>query len=146
MKTGLQVQCRWLIRTDMEDVVRIEQQRVRGRLSESQIVNHLRQRNAIGTVIDIEDQVVGYMLYSIHSQSYRLHRIAVDAEFQRKGYGSALMRRMLDKLHPTRRSSIRFDVSEWETGMHLFLQKMGFFAESVREGNYRFFYELPREV
>ncbi len=57
---------RWMIRRDMSDVLAIESESFEFPWSEEEFVRCLRQRNCIGMVAELDDRIVGYMIYELH--------------------------------------------------------------------------------
>ena len=68
---GVTVHIRWMIRRDMSDVLSIENESFEFPWSEQDFIRCLRQRNCIGMVAEVDDQIVGFMIYELHKT--RLH-------------------------------------------------------------------------
>ncbi len=139
MKETVKPDIRWLIRRDMDDVLDIEKRCFAwpDGWSEEMFLKLLRQRNCIGTVTTEEAQfgnVVGFMIYELHQKRLELLRFAVHPDQQRKGYGAAMMQRLIDKLDQQRRDVVGVDVPEHNVGTQLFLSQCGF--KAVPAGNF----------
>lgn len=147
------VACRWMIRVDMGEVLRIEREAFPCPWSESDFTAVLRRNNCIGHVAVHQDRVVGYMIYELRRNSLHLLNFAVDVWSQRQGVGAAMAARLRAKLSSQRRKCIVAHVRESNLDACLFFKAMGFVAvdvcrdhyEDSPEDAYRFEYRLPKE-
>ena len=97
---------RWLIRRDMPGVLEVEKASYDCCWDEEDFLCALRQRNCIGMVCEVDHQVAGFMIYELHKKKLRILNFAVRPDFRRKGLGTAMVSRMLDKLSQQRRQTI----------------------------------------
>lgn len=123
------VQIRWLIRRDMDEVLEIEKRSFQYPWSEEEFLNCLRQRNCIGTVAESRRAIYGFMIYELHQYSLRLLDFAVAPEVRRTGVGAAMVERLIDKLSQQRRREITLEVRETNIDAQLFFSSMGFKAK-----------------
>lgn len=128
--------CRWMIRRDMAEILEIERLVFPFAWSEDEFIRCLRQRNCIGVVADLDDQVVGYMIYELHKNRFHVLNFAVAPRMQRKGVGIALFKNIAKKLTPERRSRILLEIREGNVDAQLFFRAMGFRAVSVLRDYY----------
>lgn len=129
---------RWMIRSDMPDVKRIESL-TPDPWTEDRIIHTLRDRDVIGMVIESADQrIVGYMMYGLGKTYIRLIRIAVNAADRRRGYGRAMIEKVKGKLSRRKRWILTCDVPEDLVGCQLFMRACGLCAESCVDGYYCF--------
>lgn len=143
---AIDVQIRWLIRRDHNEILRCEWTASRTPWTEEDYLSWLRQRNCIGMVAVHNEMIVGGMVYELHKSRLHLLRLIVHQEWQRCGVGTAMVERLLGKLSIQRRRLLTADVPDDLLGTHLFLQAMGFTAEAIDEQTYRFTYELRTPV
>ncbi len=136
LKKPLDVQIRWLIRRDMPDVLRIEQQSFEHPWTEEDFLCCLRQRNCIGMVAEHEHEIVGSMIYELHKSRLHILNFAVDPEFRRRKVGSQMVARLIDKLSQQRRSEILLEVRERNLDAQLFFSRQNFRAISVLRRHY----------
>lgn len=139
-------QVRWMLKRDVDEVLRIEALATRDPLSRKDLMDHLRQRNCIGMVVDNGHEAVGYMVYLLHKSSLVLIRLAVHPDWQRSGVATQMIDRLKLKLHHHRRREIFINVPDYELGMQLFLRAQNFRAVGVARGEvdeYRFRYVKP---
>ena len=59
------VHIRWMIRRDMAEVLAIEADSFEYPWSEDDFIRCLRQRNVIGMVAELDDRIVGFMVYEL---------------------------------------------------------------------------------
>ena len=127
MKT-LPAQVRWLIRRDMDEVMKIEKRSFDHPWTEEEFMMHIRERNTIGAVIEDNTQIIGYMVYELHKGKLNLLNLAVKPIERRSGYGRQMVQRLIDKLEQQRRTTIECTISDNNLNAQLFLQSCGFKA------------------
>jgi len=141
-----------MIRSDMPEVLRIEQLCFDHPWSKDDFIAVLRQRNAIGIVAENRRGIAGYVIYELHEHRIVLMNLAVDPQRQRTGVGTAIVDRIKEKLHQQRRREIVAAVRESNLDAHLFFRACGFRALSVLrayyddEDAYSFAWRLPQEA
>jgi [ribosomal protein S18]-alanine N-acetyltransferase len=133
---ALKVHIRWMIRRDMPEVLTIENESFEFPWCEDDFLRCLRQRNCIGMVAEIEDRVVGFMIYELHKARLHVLNFAVAARFRRMGAGSAMVKKLVGKLSSQRRNRILLEVRETNLAAQLFFRSAGFRAVSVLRGFY----------
>ena len=116
----LDTQIRWLIRRDMPEVLKIEQESFDTPWTEEDFLCCLRQRNCIGMVAELDRQVVGFMVYELHKARLHILNFAVSLEFRRLGIGTQMVLRLIDKLSQQRRHEILLEVRERNLNAQLF--------------------------
>jgi ribosomal protein S18 acetylase RimI-like enzyme len=144
--TMFQEHIRWLIQPDLDKVLAIEESLAEP-WTEEDFRSFSQHRNSIGMVIEVDEQVLGYMAYELLPRRLELIRLAIHPRARRQGLGRQLLARLENKLVSHQRSSIGINVSEWDTPTHLWLKACGFEAIRVipgpKEDSYRFVYRLP---
>lgn len=130
-KQSVHVHIRWMIRRDMAEVIDIEQHSFEFPWSEDDFVRCLRQRNCIGMVAEHGDRVVGFMIYELHKNRLHILNFAVHPDFARQGVGQQMVRKLVSKLTPQRRTRIMLEVRETNLAAQLFFKKLGFRAISL---------------
>lgn len=135
-KQKLDTQIRWLIRRDMPEVLRIEQESFQAPWSDEDFLCCLRQRNCIGMVAEHDHQIVGFMIYELHKTRLHILNFAVSQESRRSGIGGQMVLRLVDKLSQQRRNEIVLEVRERNLDAQLFFREQGFRAISVLRCHY----------
>lgn len=136
-----QIHIRWMIRRDMDDVLRIENESFEPPWGEGDFIRCLRNRNVIGMVADVDEQVAGFNIYEFHRNRLHVLNFAVDHAYRRRGVGAAMVRKLVSKLSRQRRNRIMLEVRETNLDAQLFFRDLGFRAVSLL----RDFYEDTTE-
>lgn len=116
---------RWMIRRDMEEVLRIEQQSFDHSWTEDEFLKLLKQRSCIGMVAEYGSTVVGFMIYEMHMSRLDLHNFAVHPDFRRQYVGHRMIKKLIDKLSQQRRTHIRLHIRETNLDGQLFFRVQG---------------------
>ncbi|TWT84519.1 Acetyltransferase YpeA [Planctomycetes bacterium CA13] len=130
-QTSVSVHIRWMIRRDMPAVLGIENKSFEFAWTEEDFIRCLRQRNCIGMVAELDDQVVGFMIYELHKNRLHILNFAVHPDARRKGVADAMLNKLLGKLSQERRNRIMLEVRETNLEAQLFFKRLGFRAISV---------------
>lgn len=134
---------RWMIRRDMDAVLRIERASFEFPWFQEDFIRCLRQRNCIGMVATDGHELLGFMVYELHQSRLHLMNFAVAPEHRRGGVGRALVEKLLGKLSSQRRTRITLEVRETNLGAQLFFKSVGFRAVSVLRDYYE---ESPEDA
>ena len=125
------VYIRWMIKRDMPEVLNIEKDNFKEFCwSENDFMVTLKQRSVIGMVAEVDDKVVGYMIYNLEPEKLELFNLAVHKEYQRQGIATQMVNKLKDKISygTARRKKLTADVSELNLSAQLFFSQMGFFC------------------
>jgi ribosomal protein S18 acetylase RimI-like enzyme len=144
MGTPTQAQIRWVIRRDIDTVLAIDRQAF-GReecWEEEEWVQRLGKRNQIGLLSETDFDIHGVMLYSLHKGLLVIERLVVRNADRRKGYGSQMVQRLLDRLHIQKRHSVETIVPEHMVGAQLFFASLGFVAVACERDGLRMVWSL----
>ena len=125
------IEIRWMIRSDMAAVMRIEQVSFSHPWDEATFIQCLRTKNVIGMVAEQGGRVVGYMLYELHAKRLHVLNFAVAKASRRQGIGTAMVAKLRSKLPLSERNRIMLEVSEVNLGGQLFFKSQGFRAVAV---------------
>jgi ribosomal-protein-alanine N-acetyltransferase len=144
---------RWMIRRDMPRVLSIENASFYNPWCKQTFLHYLRQRTCIGMVAELNDEVIGFMVYEVHKNRIHLLNFAVDPKFRRSGIGTAMIDILVRKLSPDRRNRIMLEVRETNLDAQLFFQKMGFranrilrdFYDDATEDAYLMLFQVPSQ-
>jgi ribosomal-protein-alanine N-acetyltransferase len=120
----------WMIRRHFDDVLRIEGECFSMPWSEDDFIRCLRQRNAIGMVAKVRDDVAGYMIYELHRNRLHILNFAVAPVFMRRGVGTAMVAKLKGKLNHNR-NRIMLEVRETNLDAQLFWKSQEFRAVMV---------------
>jgi [ribosomal protein S18]-alanine N-acetyltransferase len=132
---------RWMIRRDMAEVLEAELASFEYAWTEEDFLRCLRQRNCIGMVAEINDRIVGFMIYELHKGKLHVLNFAVAPSHRRAGIGRMMVRKLIGKLATHKRSKITLAVRERNLAAQLFFRGQDFKAVRVL----RDYYEDSRE-
>lgn len=135
-KERLRVHIRWMIRRDLLEVLEIERDSFDFPWTEEDLLAYLRNRNCIGLVAEKNGgQVIGYCIYEMHHDNnkrwFTLPKFAVHPAYRRMGVGYQMIRKLISKLTPQKRTHIRVHVRETNLDAQLFFQSAGFIAIKI---------------
>ena len=140
--TELDIEIRWAINRDTPTLLAIEAASFEDPWTEEELLRCLRQRNTIGMVAELDDDVVGFMIYELHKNRLHLASLAVDPQYRRRGIGRAMIRSLTGKIGlGSVRNRITLEVRESNLPAQLFFKSQGFRAVQVL----RDFYENSTE-
>jgi ribosomal-protein-alanine N-acetyltransferase len=125
-----------MIRRDMPEVLRIENESFEFNWTEEDFLACLRQRNCIGMVAEHENRVVGFMIYELHKTRLHILNFAVSPAFRRLGVGAQMIDKLVNKLSQQRRQEIVLEVRETNLPAQLFFQNQRFLAVKVLRNHY----------
>jgi len=144
---------RWMMRRDIPEVLEVENETSANPLTREGLLCHLRRRNCIGMVEEVDDEIRGFMLYELHRTSLAILKLSVHPNHQRTGVAKSMIRRLKDKLTQQRRRAIDIEIHEENMEAQRFLKEMGFRAYHVQRdyyddgrSAYYFRYALPMEA
>jgi ribosomal-protein-alanine N-acetyltransferase len=129
---------RWLVRRDLDDVLRIERESFDNGWNAQDFTQTLKVTSIIAMVAEVQTKhshkVVGYMIYELRKQSIELLNLAVDPAHRRTGAGRAMILKITDKLLSHNRTRAITRVRESNVGSHHFFKSMGWTATKVLRG------------
>ena len=128
---------RWMLQRHMPEVLGIENASFEFPWTEAEFVACVRQRNCVGLVAEVDDKVVGYMIYEMAKSKIRLLNLAVSPEWRRRGVGRYLVQKLINKLSLQKRNRITLEVRETNLPAQLFFRSLGFRATSVLRNFYQ---------
>jgi ribosomal-protein-alanine N-acetyltransferase len=127
---------RWMIRRDIPQVLRAEQECYANGWTEDDFLRCLLQCNCIGMVTVQGEEVIGYMIYELERAEIHLLNLAVRPEFRRLGVGSQMVAKLVAKLSGNQRQRVFLDVRESNLEAQLFFRAQGLKAVRVLRGYY----------
>jgi len=135
-KDKVRVHIRWMIRRDMPEVLQAENDSFDYSWTEDDFLRCLRQRNCIGMVAEVDDRVVGFMIYELHKSKLHVLNFAVAPEWRRIGVGTQMVTKLIGKLSSHRRTKITLAIRETNLAAQLFFRSQLFKATKVLRSYY----------
>ncbi len=136
MKTAARMHIRWMIRRDMPEVMVAERASFDYAWTEDDFLRCLRQRNCIGMVAEVDDRVVGFMIYELHKSRLHILNFAVQPSVRRTGIGQMMVSKLVNKLSTHRRQKITLAVRERNLPAQMFFRSFDFKATRVLRNYY----------
>ena len=101
--------------------------------SEDEFLTKLRLPEQLGYVSIIDNLVVAYLLYRIYQNAIVVTRLGVEPVVRRSGFGSALIKKIVDKLNSRSQDRILMVIRESWLDAQLFLKSNDFKVTTIRE-------------
>jgi ribosomal-protein-alanine N-acetyltransferase len=148
-KEQLDVTVRWIVRNDVMEVLAIDNETYTNPLTEDDLIAALRQRNVVGNVVEVDDQIVGFIVFALHRDSLQIVRFAVDPDYARRGVGQSVLEQVMGKIG--RPGSTRHKIEAWvpedAISAQLFFRANQFWATGeCANGHYRMVYPRPAPI
>ena len=128
-----------MIARDMDEVLEVEN--TASPLEpwdEDYFLKFLKGRNTIGMVAELNEEIVGFMVYSllIKKQIF-VYNFAVHSLNRRCGIGTQMMDKLFSKLKPQKRDSMIIFARESNFGALKFLRSKGFMADKLVKESFK---------
>lgn len=133
----LTLHIRWMIRSDMDEVVAIERDVFEYPWLYEDFEKCLRQRNCIGMVAEHREEVVGFFIYELHLKQVRILNIAVRRDKWRQGIGRAIIEKLISKMRVGGRIAISLEIRDRNLAAQQFFRAMGFKATGIMRNFYQ---------
>ncbi len=106
------IHIRWMILRDLPEVLAIDEEGFKYPWPEKVLRHNVVSRHRIGMVAEVEDRVVGFMIYELHDGLIHMVRFAVQESERRKGIGTDMVKKLVMKLHEHRRRRLLLPVPD----------------------------------
>ena len=146
MKLAEHCHIRWMIRRDDAEVIEINRHSGLAQLTEDTLVEFLRHRDAIGIVMTLREEIVGFCLYRLRKEAILIDRLAVAPSERRCGIGAAMLDRLIGKLHEQRRKSLSIYCDLSNLGGLEFLRRIGFRATAMEGDTVEMVYSIDPDL
>ena len=130
------VHVRWMIKRDLKEVIDIEAKNFKDPWLLKDFEKQLQERSVIGMVAEVDNKILGYMIYQLHKGKLELLNISVDPLHQGEGIGTTMIEKLKNKLNPNRRNRIELIVGDMNLKTHTFLKNRIFFATSIKKNHF----------
>ena len=135
-KELIRTHIRWMIRRDMPEVLDAERASFEYAWTEDDFLRCLRQRNCIGMVAEVDEQVIGFMIYELNKNRLHIINFAVHPHARRTGIGGMMVGKLVHKLTTHRRQKITLAVRERNLEAQTFFRGHDFRATRVLRNYY----------
>jgi ribosomal-protein-alanine N-acetyltransferase len=133
---------RYLIRTDLKEVLSMEALSSALPWKKRDLLGALRQNDCVGMSAEVMGELTGFIVYRRGVESLSLLRMAVHPAWRRRGVGSRMLSHLIGKLND-KQTRLLVEVGDENLGAHLFLRAAGLRASFVRgfRGNDSYLFE-----
>jgi [ribosomal protein S18]-alanine N-acetyltransferase len=121
---------RWMVRKDLDTVLKIERSSYLEPKGEEYFADVLSKQKVYALVLGGE-QPYGYAIYRVRKSSLEILDFAVDFSNRRQGGGTKLMEAIDFHCLGLLRTKILIKVPDSNLGTHCFLKKLGFIALKI---------------
>lgn len=143
---------RWLLKPDLYEIAAIEYRNFEFPWTERDFNDRLRDKHCSGVVVEEDNQIVGYVVYSFHGPTLEIENLSVKEDYQRQGIGAGIINMLKTRMTKGGRKNLIAVVCENNLPGHLFFKAQGFRATKVVKDyydnldadGYYFKYQVPR--
>ncbi len=128
---------RRMAKSDLNEVVRIEQAIYPQAWSASLFGEELSRNNRYYIVLEVDEVIVGYGGLMIVDSDAHVTTIAVDPQFQSRGFGTRLMISLVDAALSARADHLTLEVRVSNEGARNLYRRFGFVPVGLRKDYYR---------
>ncbi|KAG6604797.1 hypothetical protein SDJN03_02114, partial [Cucurbita argyrosperma subsp. sororia] len=122
----------------VEDIVKLEKKIFPKHESLARFFDEeLKKKNSGLLFLDLDGEVVGYVMYSWPSSLYAtIAKLAVKENYRRQGHGEALLKAAIEKCRTRNIQRIGLHVDPLRTAAVTLYKKLGFQVDSLIQGYY----------
>lgn len=136
MARKIVVQNRWMMPSDLRDVLEIERAQFPNPWTKEHFQDYLCQRDCIGMVAEYSNEILGFVVYLLGSDHLEIINLAVDPAFEREGVDSSILDHIKGKVGLSSRTAIQIRSCDTNLDQHLFLKRQDFYAVEVERDYY----------
>jgi len=127
---------RWSLNSDMDCMLKIEKNSFAHPWDRQDFLNCLRKKDHNGIVVEHKKTklVVGYLMFQMVDDEFRIVNMAVDPKYRLQGYGRLLVEYLQKRLNSEgafSKKRVKFVCSDLNLDCHLFSKSTGFRAVKV---------------
>jgi len=121
------------MKKDLTKIVEISQQHCLK--SEDDFKQMFSGRDVVGKVMEIDDKIIGYIIYKVRPRDFEILDLAIIEEYKRHGFATEFMSHLSSRLKSPR-INILCRVRDSNLPMHMMLKKNDFKAVMLVRGLY----------
>jgi ribosomal-protein-alanine N-acetyltransferase len=132
----LSVRLRPLNLADLDQVMKIERGSFSSPWSYRFFMEELKAPYAHSLLAELEEQVVGYIVYWVLPHELDVHNVAVERSYRRRGIGRLLLQAVIDEAEHQGLERVTLEVRKSNQPAQLLYRRMGFTTRGIRKGYY----------
>jgi len=121
---------------DLPEILKIEKEVFPEPWSFYSFIFELNYPSNYFVVLEIENEIIGYMIAGEYEESYHLKNIAIKKEYQGKGYGKFLLNHLIEKAKKENKKFVFLEVRISNERAIKFYEKFGFRRNRILKGYY----------
>ena len=121
---------------DIENVIAIERASFQFPWSTRFFLDELQVECARSILAEVDDRIVGYVLFWLLAEEVDIHNIAVHPDFRRQGIGRLLLEQVVAAARRQERLRVTLDVRFSNDTAQSLYRSFGFVARGLRKGYY----------
>ncbi len=133
---GQTVSFRPMVAADLGEVMAIERASFRHPWSSNFFMEEIQVPCARSVLAQVNNKIVGYVLFWLLPEEIDIHNIAVHTGFRRQGIGQALLQRVIEQARKRDCSRVTLEVRVSNLGAQKLYESVGFVSQGLRKGYY----------
>jgi ribosomal-protein-alanine N-acetyltransferase len=125
-----------MVPADLDEVMAIERTSFRHPWSSNFFLEELQVACARSILAQVNDKIVGYVLFWLLPDAVDIHNIAVHTEFRRKRIGQSLLQQVLEQARNRDSSRVTLEVRVSNIAAQKLYESVGFVSQGLRKGYY----------
>lgn len=125
-----------MVPADLNEVMAIERTSFRHPWSSNFFLEELQVSCARSILAQVDDRIVGYVLFWLLPEEIDVHNIAVHPGFRRQGIGQVLLRQVIEQAHRRDSSRVTLEVRVSNVAAQKLYESVGFVSQGLRKGYY----------
>ena len=134
--SGQRVSFRSMVPADLDEVMAIERTSFRHPWSSNFFLEELQVACARSVLAQLNDKIVGYVLFWLLPETVDIHNIAVHTEFRRQRIGQTLLRQVFEQARSRHSSRVTLEVRVSNIAAQKLYESVGFVSQGLRKGYY----------
>lgn len=125
-----------MVPTDLDEVMAIERTSFRHPWSSNFFLEELQVACARSIVAQINDKIVGYVLFWLLPKEIDIHNIAVHTGFRRQRVGQTLLHQVIEQARSRNSARVTLEVRVSNIAAQKLYDSVGFVSQGLRKGYY----------
>jgi len=125
-----------MVPADLDEVMAIERTSFRHPWSSNFFLEELQVACARSVLAQLNDKIVGYVLFWLLPETVDIHNIAVHTGFRRQRIGQALLRQVFEQARSRHSSRVTLEVRVSNIAAQKLYESVGFVSQGLRKGYY----------
>jgi len=125
-----------MVPADLDEVMAIERTSFRHPWSSNFFLEELQVACARSIVAQVNDKIVGYVLFWLLPEEIDIHNIAVHTGFRRQRIGQTLLQQVIEQARSRNSARVTLEVRVSNIAAQKLYDSVGFVSQGLRKGYY----------